>query len=279
MDNLKEILFRNGFTFKKAFGQNFISDGNLLKSIVASAEIGKDDTVLEIGPGAGTLTRELAAAAGRVIAYEIDLRLAPVLEETLRGLNNVKVIFGDVMKKDVADLEAEISSHYKVVANLPYYITTPVLMRFIEQAASVTNLVIMVQEEVAERIAASPSTPEYGSITAAVNLVGDAKIIKRVPRTAFTPAPNVDSAVVKIDINRNKYDVKDRAIYREMLRAAFGNRRKTLANNLIKTFNLPRAAAERLLSDCGVPLNARGETLGSETFVKLANAYSGMKNG
>lgn len=279
MENLKEILIRNGFTFKKAFGQNFISDGNLLKSIVAAADISKDDTVLEIGPGAGTLTRELAAAAGRVIAYEIDTRLAPVLEETLRGLNNAEVVFGDVMKKDIAELETEINAPYKVVANLPYYITTPVLMRFIEQSAAATGLVIMVQEEVAERLAATPATPEYGSITAAVNLVGYAKIIKRVPRTAFTPVPNVDSAVVRIDINRNKYDVKDRAVYREMLRAAFGNRRKTLANNLIKTFNLSRAAAEGLLADCGVPVNARGEALGAETFVKLANAYSVMKNG
>lgn len=274
MDNLKEILYRNGFSFKKAFGQNFISDTNLLKSIVSGAEISKNDTVLEIGCGAGTLTRELSLAAKKVVAYEIDTNLKPVLDETLSGCDNVNVVFADIMKKSISSVENELGGKYKVVANLPYYITTPLIMRFIEQAANVQSLVIMVQEEVAERLCAKPNTAEYGSITAAVNLVGDAKIIKRVPKHMFTPVPKVDSAVVRIDINRNKYEVLSTEVYRDMLRAAFGNRRKMFVNNIMQTFKMVRFDAENLLSVCGVPLTARGETLSSEDFVRLTNAYT-----
>lgn len=273
MDSLKEILYRNGFSFKKAFGQNFISDTNLLKSIVSGAEITKEDTVLEIGCGAGTLTRELALSAKRVIAYEIDTNLKPVLSETLFGLDNVNVIFSDIMKNKITAVEKEIGTNYKVVANLPYYITTPIIMRFIEQAERADSLVIMVQEEVADRLCAKPNTAEYGSITAAVNLVGDAKIIKRVPKHMFTPVPKVDSAVVRIDIDRNKYSVLSTEVYRDMLRSAFGNRRKMFVNNLMQTFKLSRAEAEELLNETGVSLTARGETLSSDVFVELTNKY------
>lgn len=278
MENLKEILYRNGFSFKKAFGQNFISDTNLLKSIVLSSDINKEDVVLEIGPGAGTLTRQLALSAKKVIAYEIDTKLEPVLSETLGGLSNVKVVFQDIMKKNIESLEKEIGVPYKVVANLPYYITTPIIMRFIEQAKNVKSLVIMVQEEVAMRLSAKENTPDYGSITAAVNLVGEAKIVKKVPRNMFTPAPNVDSAVVKIDINFDKFNVCDRAVYREMLRAGFGNRRKMLVNNLMQTFKLSRAQAEKLLTLSDIELTARGETLSAEKYVVLTNNYVEMKN-
>lgn len=274
MDNLKEILYRNGFSFKKAFGQNFISDTNLLKSIVSGAEISKNDIVLEIGCGAGTLTRELSLAAKKVVAYEIDTNLKPVLSETLSGCDNINVVFADIMKKSISSVESELGGKYKVVANLPYYITTPLIMRFIEQATNVQSLVIMVQEEVAERLCAKPNTAEYGSITAAVNLVGDAKIIKRVPKHMFTPMPKVDSAVVRIDINRNKHEVLSTEVYRDMLRAAFGNRRKMFVNNIMQTFKMTRFDAENLLSVCGVPLTARGETLSSEDFVRLTNAYT-----
>ncbi len=274
MDNLKEILYRNGFTFKKAFGQNFISDTNLLKSIVAGAEINKDDIVLEIGCGAGTLTKELSLAAKKVVAYEIDTNLKPVLDETLSGCDNVSVVFADIMKSKISAVENELGGKYKVVANLPYYITTPLIMLFVEQATAVESLVIMVQEEVAERLCAKPDTAEYGSITAAVNLVGNAKIIKRVPKHMFTPVPKVDSAVVKIDINKNKYKVSSTEIYRDMLRAAFGNRRKMFVNNLMQTFKLGRLDAEELLNSCGISLTARGEILSSDDFVKLTNVYA-----
>lgn len=277
MKNVKEILASNGFSFKKAFGQNFITDGNLLSGIVADAGIGKEDTVLEIGCGAGTLTYELAQAAKRVVGYEIDKNLAPVLDETLADCPNAEICFCDIMKKKTADLEKELGGQYKVVANLPYYITTPVLMRFIEEAKNVTSLSVMVQEEVAERLCASAGTAEYGAITAAVNLVGSAKIVRRVPKKMFFPVPKVDSAVVRIDIDRSRAEGVNAKIYRDVVRAAFASRRKTLANNLMNSFSMTRTEAERLLLSCGIGEKARGETLDAEQFKTLAKTYGELK--
>ena len=271
METIKQLLIRHGFSFKKQFGQNFITDVNLLKSIVNGAGITEKDVVVEIGPGAGTLTREIASQAKKVVCYEIDKNLEPVLEDTLSGFNNVEVVFNDVMKVPIKDLEKSIGERYTVVANLPYYITTPIIMRFIEQAKKVKSLVIMVQEEVADRLCAKENTAEYGAITAAIGVKANAKIIKKVPKTMFLPMPKVDSAVVKIDIVENKFNVLDEKVYKDVLHSAFNNRRKMLANNLMQIFKYDRQTAEEILLASDIPLTARGETLSVEKFVLLAN--------
>ena len=277
MESLKELLMRHGFTFKKAFGQNFITDNNLLDKIVQEAGVAEKDTVIEIGVGAGTLTRAISKRAKRVIGYEIDTKLKPILEDSLYGINNVEIIYRDVMKSPIEDLEKMVGGEYMVVANLPYYITTPIIMRFVEKAKRIKSMVIMVQEEVARRLVAKEDTADYGSITSAIGVVGDAKIILKVPSTMFTPRPNVDSAVVKIDFNRKKFDVKNMETFREVLRCAFGNRRKMLINNLMQTFKLDRAVAEELLTSQSIDLKARGETLSTKQFVELANKLTEIK--
>lgn len=272
MKNIKEILSRHGFAFKKAFGQNFITDETLLGEIVAAAGVTKEDVVLEIGCGAGTLTRALADKAKRVIGFEIDKNLAPVLEETVGDCADVSVRFADVMRVKLAELEKELGE-YKVVANLPYYITTPVIMRFIEEAKGVQTVAVMVQEEVAERLCAAAGTADYGAITAAVNFAGEAHIAMRVGKERFFPVPKVDSAVVRIDIDRAKSADTDAKTYRAVVRAAFASRRKTLCNNLMQSFAFKREEAEKLLAACGIDRTARGETLDCAQFKKLAKAY------
>lgn len=268
--SLKEILVNHGFRFNKKYGQNFISDGNLLASIVSLSSVGADDTVVEIGAGAGTLTREISAKAKRVVSYEIDENLRPVLSETLRGCDNAEVVFRDFLKEKTSDFEDFIGEDYIVIANLPYYITTPVIMKFVEEAKHCKRLVIMVQEEVSLRLAAKENTPDYGGITASIAVTGDAKIVKKVPRNMFYPVPNVDSAVVRIDMCEPKYGVTDLAFYRKTVKAAFANRRKTLANNLKLSFSLSREQAEKVLINSGIDLLARGETLSAERFAVLS---------
>lgn len=266
---IKEILQKNSFRFNKRFGQNFITDTNLLTSIVDKAGVDEGDTVLEIGVGAGTLTRALAEKADKVYGYEIDENLRPVLEESLSGLKNVQIIFKDVMKVSTSEIESKIGGKYKLVANLPYYITTPVIIKFIEEAENLQSITVMVQSEVAERICAKENTPEYGSITAGIDVIGDAKIVAKVPRTMFYPVPNVDSAVVRIDINKQKYVLTSRKAYRDVLRVAFSSRRKTLVNNLTRDFSLQREVAETALLSCGIDIKARGESLSTQKFVAL----------
>ena len=271
--SVREILAENNFGFKKKFGQNFITDTNLLESIVALAGIGADDTVIEIGCGAGTLTRALSKVANRVLAFEIDTSLKPVLAQTLSGCDNTEVIFGDFLKADLKELEGNLGS-YKVVANLPYYITTPLIMKLIEQSKGCKSITVMVQEEVAQRLCAKENTPEYGSITASVALRADAVIVKKVPRTAFTPRPNVDSAVVHLKLEDNRLPVKDSEIYKKVVRAGFLSRRKTLVNNLMVSFGLERSVAEEILKSVGIDIKARGETLSPMQFALLSNALT-----
>ena len=271
--SVREILAENNFGFKKKFGQNFITDKNLLESIVSLAEVGKDDTVIEIGCGAGTLTRALAGVAKRVIAFEIDTSLKPVLAQTLAGLNNVEVVFRDFLKVDLNQIEKDLEA-YKVVANLPYYITTPLIMKLCEQSEKCRSLSVMVQEEVADRLCAKENTPEYGAITAAVALRAEARIVKRVPRTAFMPRPNVDSAVVNLKIEDGRLPVKDVETYKKVVRAAFLSRRKTLVNNLMNVFGLARAEAEEMLNSVGIDIKARGETLSPNEFALLSDALT-----
>jgi len=275
MQELRAVLEKHGFHFKKQFGQNFISDTNLLKSIVEASGIDKDTTVVEIGCGAGTLTRALAESAKRVYAFDIDRDLQPVLAETLAGLDNVEVIFRDFNKLDLKEFEKEIEP-YTVVANLPYYITTPLVTKLLEESDKVQGLSIMVQEEVAERFCAKEDTPEYGSITAAIALKGNAKIVKRVSRNLFYPRPNVDSAVVKIDFERGRIAVKSELAYRQTVKSAFLNRRKTLENNLIKSFSLTREEAKKALALAEVDEKARGETLSPQRLAKLSDVLMDM---
>lgn len=270
MEDLQGLLARHGFNFKKQFGQNFISDGNLLRAIVDLSGIDKDTTVVEIGCGAGTLTRVLSERAKRVVAYEIDRALKPVLAESLRGCENTEVRFADFSKVNLSALEKEIGE-YVVVANLPYYITTPLITRFLDEGQKVKRLVVMVQEEVADRLCATADTPEYGAITAALALRASAKVVKRVPKTMFHPRPQVDSAVVRIDFEDGRLPVKDVATYRLTVRAAFLNRRKTLENNLMRSFNVSRETAQEILASAGVPDKARGETLSPERLASLSD--------
>lgn len=272
-NSLKSVLDECGFGFKKKFGQNFITDKNLLSSIVAAAGVGAEDTVLEIGCGAGTLTRAIAERAKRVIAFEVDLSLKPVLERTLAGVNNAEVVFKDFLKINLSDFERE-AGEYSVVANLPYYITTPLICKITDESKKCKSLTVMVQEEVAERLCARENTPEYGAITAVIALRAKPEVVKRVPRTMFTPRPNVDSAVVKMTLADGRISVKDAGFYKKTVHAAFASRRKTLENNLVNTFKIPRESAQEVIKGCGIDPKARGETLSPEEFAKLSDALS-----
>lgn len=270
--NVKNILKENNFIFKKAFGQNFLTDENLLSSIVERSGINENSTVLEIGVGAGTLTRAIAKKAKKVYGFEIDKNLKPVLDKTLEGQDNVEIIFQDVMKMKMPEIEEMLGGNYTLIANLPYYITTPIIMRFIEEAERVDAIVITIQKEVAERIVASETSNDYGSISVSINAVADTKIIKYINRDMFYPAPNVDSAVVKITMNRTKHDIKDIVKFKKLVKCAFSMRRKTLVNNLIKGYCLNREQAETLLTNNGINVSVRGEDLSVLDFVNLSNA-------
>lgn len=274
MEELRDILAKNGFYFKKKFGQNFLTDANLLDAIVRDADVDDATVVLEIGAGAGALTRALSKAAKKVLAYEIDASLQPVLAETLSGCENTEVAFGDFLRADLPALEKELGE-YRVVANLPYYVTTPVMMRFLEEAKRCMGLTVMVQEEVARRFTAEAGTPDYGSVTAAIALKGEARIMRKVPRTMFMPRPNVDSAIVRIDFEKGRIPVSSEAAYRAVVRCAFAGRRKTLENNMMGAFRLSREQARALLSEAGIADMVRGETLTPQQFARLADVLVG----
>lgn len=265
------VLKKYGFFFKKQLGQNFLTDGNLLRAIVVrDAGVSRGATVLEIGAGAGTLTRILSENAGRVISYEIDKSLQSVLSETLSGCENVEVVFRDFLKEPLGPLEKSIGP-YLVVANLPYYLTTPLVMRFVEESKLCQSLTVMVQEEVARRFCAMEASSDYGAVTAAIARRGSCEITRKVPRELFTPRPNVDSAVVKIDFQRGGFLVKSEKAFRETVRCAFLNRRKTLENNLMSGFRLTRESAKQILAAAQVEAGARGETLSPERLGALSD--------
>jgi 16S rRNA (adenine1518-N6/adenine1519-N6)-dimethyltransferase len=273
--NISEDLKKEKFRFKKQFGQNFISDDHLLAKIVEAAEITPEDVVIEIGPGAATLTAALAEKAAQVIAIEIDKDLFPIIERRMAGYANFELVAGDAMKVDFDALAAKYGAkRYKVVANLPYYITTPIVMRFLEEGFRVSELVIMVQQEVADRFLANPGTKAYGAITAAINYYGSVSRAFNVPRTMFTPRPEVDSSIVKIKCYENKpFAADDEKLLRRVIKAAFGQRRKTL-NNALKALNLPKDELDKALQRAGIDAARRGETLSVEEFVCLSNAIS-----
>lgn len=267
--NIGDTLKRNNFEFSKAYGQNFITDENLLAAIAKDAGVTKDDTVIEIGAGAGTLTRALSKAAERVTAFEIDRTLKPVLDETLRDCTNTEVIFKDIMATDITEVESIAGKDYKVVANLPYYITTPIIFSFLENATRLKSMTLMVQKEVAERMTATEKKGDYGALSVAVQLYSDAKIVRIVGRDNFYPVPNVDSAIVRLDIKPRNENI-DYIMLRRVIKAGFTMKRKTLVNNLMAGFAFNRETAEKVLSKCGFDLKIRADALYPQGFVVLA---------
>lgn len=268
-NSIKDIIRGVDFRFNKALGQNFITDSNLLDAIVADSGINGDDTVVEIGTGAGTLTRAIAKVAKKVYSFEVDKNLQPVLALSLQGVDNAEVDFRDVLKMKDDELRSIVGDKFKVVANLPYYITTPLAMRFIESSLAVRSITIMVQKEVALRFVAKPNTADYSAITLAIEMAGDAKITRNVSRNMFFPAPNVDSAVVRIDIDRAKLDGENVALLHKLVRSSFAMRRKTLANNLSVAFQIDKQEAGKLIEEAGFSPMVRGESLSLDDYKKL----------
>lgn len=271
--NVKDILRGEDFHFNKALGQNFITDTNLLKAIVQDAGITPDDIVVEIGTGAGTLTRELANVAKKVYSFEVDRNLERVLALSLQGLENVEVVFRDILKMKDDEVKEIVGAPFKVVANLPYYITTPLVLRFIESDLDVSSLTVMVQKEVADRFVAQSNTADYSAITLAIEIAGDAKITRNVSRNMFYPMPNVDSAVVRIDIDRHKLDGENVPLIHKLARSAFAMRRKTLANNLSVAFGITKQDATERIERAGFAPLVRGEALSLKDFVRLSKEF------
>ena len=279
----KAVLERHGFTFKKSFGQNFLTDTNILQKIVDTAEIDDQVNVIEIGPGIGALTEFLAERAAEVMAFEIDHRLVPILADTLRDFDNVTVVNEDILKVDLAQHIQNFKNPdlpIKVVANLPYYITTPILMHLIESGIPFSEFVVMMQKEVADRISAKPNTKAYGSLSIAVQYYMTAKVAFIVPRTVFVPAPNVDSAILKM-VRRPEpaVAVEDEKFFFKVSKASFTHRRKTLWNNLTGYFGKTEEVKDKLikaLDQAGLSPSVRGEALSLEEFASLADALKGQ---
>lgn len=277
----KEILAKHGFSFKKSLGQNFLIDTNILQQIVQVADIDEQVGVIEVGPGIGALTEQLAKKAGKVLAIEIDQRLIPVLKETLSPYPNVRVVHQDVLETNLASMVREHLGEYKrisVVANLPYYVTTPILLHFLEAGIQLEHIVVMIQKEVAERIAAKPGTKDYGSLTIAIQYYAQSTIAKIIPKTVFIPQPNVDSAVLKLTMrSQPPVHVVDEDYFFKLMRACFAYRRKTLLNNLSTFLELKEDKAELLqkLKEIGIDGSRRGETLTIEEFAALSNHLYG----
>ena len=279
----KAVLERHGFTFKKSFGQNFLTDTNILQKIVDTAGIDDQVNVIEIGPGIGALTEFLAERAAQVMAFEIDHRLVPILADTLRYFDNVTVVNEDILKVDLAQHIQNFKNPdlpIKVVANLPYYITTPILMHLIESGIPFSEFVVMMQKEVADRISAQPNTKAYGSLSIAVQYYMTAKVAFIVPRTVFVPAPNVDSAILKM-VRRPEpaVAVEDESFFFKISKASFTHRRKTLWNNLTGYFGKTEEVKDKLtkaLDQAGLSPSVRGEALSLEEFASLADALKGQ---
>lgn len=272
----KEILDKNGIQLKKSLGQNFLVDQNIIDKIIASADLTSNDHVIEIGPGIGSLTQRLAEEAKEVWAIELDERFIGILEENLNSYDNVNFIQADALEYDFSQLLTKLNGDsVKVVANLPYYITTPVIMRLLEEELPFEQVVVMVQKEVAERIVATPEDgKQYGSLSLAVRYYSQPEITEIVPRTVFMPQPKVDSAIVKLDIRQESVvEVKDEELLFKIIQAAFQQRRKTIRNSLSKAANidLKRDLVDEALSQAEIESRRRGEKLNLERFAVLSN--------
>lgn len=271
-----------GFKFSKSLGQNFIVNEGIIEDILDGAEIGEDDVILEVGPGIGVLTEAMAQRAEKVVAIELDDSLLPVLDEMLEHCDNVKVIHGDVLKVDLKKIiEEEFGGRKpKVVANLPYYVTTPIIMRFLEEHIPVTDLVVMIQKEVAQRMMADPNSKVYGALSVAVQYYSDPFITVNVPLHVFIPQPKVDSAVIRLSIKENPpVELKDHKLFFGIVKDAFGKRRKTLLNSLSSgLLQLNKEMVNQALINADIDPKRRAETLSIEEFASLANAFYELKN-
>ena len=273
--NTIDVLQKHNFHIQKKYGQNFLIDPNVLKRIVEAAEISTEDCVLEIGPGLGTMTQYLAELAGRVVAVEIDKNLIPILEETLAGYDNVRLINADILKVDINRIveEENRGRPVKVVANLPYYITTPIIMGLFESHAPIQSITVMVQKEVADRMQVGPGTKDYGALSLAVQYYAKPEIVANVPPNCFIPRPNVGSAVIRLTRHREPpVQVENEAGFFALIRAAFNQRRKTLVNALgnASEIDVTKEDAAEALERLGLPPAVRGETLTLEQFARLS---------
>ncbi len=276
----KEVLKKYGFSFKKSLGQNFIIDANILQNIIANVNITSSSGVIEIGPGIGSLTEQLALHSKKVLAFEIDQRLLPILDDTLAAYDNIQIIHEDVLK---ADLNEAIQLHLTdvtdvhLVANLPYYITTPILMSVLQQQTEIQSMTVMLQKEVAERMAAVPNTKAYGSLSIAVQYYTEASVVMDVPRTVFMPQPNVVSSVLKLEKRATPpVDVVNEEQFFSIVQACFVHRRKTIRNNLLNYFKeqYEKEEIKQILDTTGIDGIRRGESLTMDEFAKLANAFA-----
>lgn len=276
----KEIVNKYGFRFSKSLGQNFLIDENIILKIIEGSEIKKDDFIIEVGPGIGTLTQYLAEAAKKVLAIEIDKKLIPVLDETLGSYSNVEIINSDVLDLDLKKmvLDKFCGEKVKVVANLPYYVTTPIIMKFLEEEVPVKDIVVMVQKEVADRIKAKPNTKDYGSLSVAVQYYCKPEIVTKVPKSVFIPNPNVESTVIRLKVLDNpQVEVIDRKVFHRVVRASFAKRRKTLLNSLsFSNLGLNKDQIKEGLAACNIDPKRRGESLDIEEFAALSNYISKM---
>lgn len=280
--NTIEVIQKYDFDFQKKFGQNFLIDERVLEKIISAAEVNKEDFVLEIGPGIGTMTQYLAENAREVMAVEIDKNLIPILSDTLSAYDNVSILNADILKVDIAKIVEEKNGGkpVKVVANLPYYITTPIIMGLFESHVPVDSITVMVQKEVADRMQTGPGSKDYGALSLAVQYYAKPEIVANVPPNCFMPRPKVGSAVIRLTRHQNPpVTAKDEKLMFRIIRASFNQRRKTLANGLKNSqeLNYTKEQVEAAISECGLPLNIRGETLTLEQFAKLSDIFSDMK--
>ena len=274
-----EVIQKYQFAFQKRFGQNFLIDAHVLEKIVSAAGITKDDCVLEIGPGIGTMTHYLAESAGQVIAVEIDTNLLPILTDTLKDYSNIKVINQDILKVDINELVKEYNNGrpIKVVANLPYYITTPIIMGLFESNVPIDNITVMVQKEVADRMQVGPGSKDYGALSLAVQYYASPYIVANVPPNCFIPRPNVGSAVIRLTrYQEPPVQVKDPKLMFKLIRASFNQRRKTLQNGLNNSPEISFSKEEitKAIESLGVSPSVRGEALSLEQFAQLANYFA-----
>lgn len=274
---VNQIIKKYDFKFTKTLGQNFLIDENIIQKILQAVDIKKEDLILEIGPGIGTLTAAAAEHAGSIKAIEVDRKLIPILKENLKNYNHVEIIHQDVLKTDLSALIADRDSNQpvKVMGNLPYYITTPIIMKILEEKIPVESITIMLQKEVAQRIKANPGTKAYGALTLAVQYYSEVEYISDVPKTVFIPKPNVDSSIIRLDIRKQPpVDAIDEKLLFKVIQAGFNKRRKTLLNALNSNLDLNKESLESALNDCGIDPKRRAETLTIEEFASLSNQLS-----
>ena len=271
---MAQLRAKHDFRHSKSLGQNFLSDKNIIDAIIEGSEIGAEDLVIEIGPGMGVLTAAAAECASRVVAVENDRHLIPILTETLEDYDNVELINADVMKTDLSEVveKYRTSGKVRIIGNLPYYITTPIVMKLLEERVPADSITIMMQKEVADRIKASPGSKTYGALSVAVGFYCTVRHIANAPKEVFVPRPKVDSTVIRLDVRQERpVELVDEKLFFETIKKGFGQRRKTLLNSLTGIRGMPKESIAAVLADCGIDSRRRAETLSMSEFADLAN--------